>query len=51
MLMGMSLQEFEFLLVKVERLCPEEERKRLSKRPQWLSRMKHSIILAQYPEA
>ena len=36
MLMGMPLQEFEFLLVKVERLCPEEERKRLSKRPQWL---------------
>ena len=33
MLMGMSLQEFEFLLVKVERLCPEEERKRPSKRP------------------
>ena len=33
MLMGMSLQEFEFLLVKVVRLCPEEERKGLSKRP------------------
>ena len=33
MLMGMSLQEFEFLLAKVERVYPEEERKRLSKRP------------------
>ena len=33
MLTGMSLQEFEFLLVKVERAYPEEERKRLSKRP------------------
>ena len=33
MLTGMSLQEFEFLLAKVERAYPEEERKRLSKRP------------------
>ena len=33
MLMGMSLQEFEFLLAKIERVYPEEERKRLSKRP------------------
>ena len=33
MLTGMSLQEFEFLLAKVERVYPEEERKRLSKRP------------------
>ena len=33
MLMGMSLQEFEFLLAKVERLCHEEERKRPPKRP------------------
>ena len=32
MLMGMSLQEFEFLLAKIERMYPEEERKRLSKR-------------------
>ena len=32
-LMGMFLQEFEFLLVKVERMCPEEERKRRSKQP------------------
>ena len=31
--MGMSLQEFEFLLAKIERMYPEEERKRLSKRP------------------
>ena len=34
MFMEMPLQEFEFLLVRVERLCPEEERKRLSKRAQ-----------------
>ena len=34
MLMGMPLQEFEFLLAKVERMYLEEERKRLSKRPQ-----------------
>ena len=33
MLTGMSLQEFEFLLAKIERIYPEEERKRLSKRP------------------
>ena len=33
MLMGMSLQEFEFLPAKIERVYPEEERKRLSKRP------------------
>ena len=32
MLMGMSLQEFDLLLVKVEKMYPEEERKRLSKR-------------------
>ena len=32
MLMGMSLQEFEFLLAKIERMYPEEKRKRLSKR-------------------
>ena len=31
MLMGMSLQEFDLLFVKVE-MYPEEERKRLSKR-------------------
>ena len=33
MLIGMSLQEFDLLLVKVEKMYPEEERKRLSK---WL---------------
>ena len=33
MLMGMSLQEFDLLLAKVEKMYPEEERKRLSKRP------------------
>ena len=33
MLVGMSLQEFEFLLAKIERMHPGEERKRLSKRP------------------
>ena len=32
MLMGMSLQEFDLLFVKVEKMYPEEERKRLSKR-------------------
>ena len=32
MLMGMSLQEFDLLLVKVEKMYPEEERKRPSKR-------------------
>ena len=32
MLMGMSLQKFDLLLVKVEKMYPEEERKRLSKR-------------------
>ncbi len=32
MLMGMSLQEFDLLFAKVEKICPEEERKRLSKR-------------------
>ncbi len=31
--MGMSLQEFEFLFAKIERVYPEEERKRFSKRP------------------
>ena len=31
MLMGMSLQEFDLLFVKVEKMYPEEERKRLSK--------------------
>ena len=33
MLMEMFLQEFEFLLAKIERMCLEEGRKRLSKRP------------------
>ena len=33
MLMGMSLQEFDFLYAKVEKTYREEERKRLSKRP------------------
>ena len=33
MLMGMSLQKFDLLFVKVEKMYPEEERKRLSKRP------------------
>ena len=32
MLMGMSPQKFDLLLVKVEKMYPEEERKRLSKR-------------------
>ncbi len=32
MLMDMSLQEFDLLLTKMEKACPEEERKRLSKR-------------------
>ena len=32
MLMGMSLQEFDLLFAKVEKMYPEEERKRLSKR-------------------
>ena len=32
MLMGMSLQEFDLLLTKMEKAYPEEERKRLSKR-------------------
>ena len=32
MLMGMSLQEFDLLFTKVEKMHPEEERKRLSKR-------------------
>ena len=32
MLVGMSLQEFDLLFVKVEKMYPEEERKRLSKR-------------------
>ena len=32
MLMGMSLQKFDLLNAKVERMYPEEERKRLSKR-------------------
>ena len=32
MLMGMSLQEFDLLFVKVEKMYPEEEGKRLSKR-------------------
>ena len=32
MLMGMSPQEFDLLFVKVEKMYPEEERKRLSKR-------------------
>ena len=33
MFMGMSPQEFEFLLAKVKGMFPEEERKRLPKRP------------------
>ena len=32
MLMGISLQEFDLLLTKMEKAYPEEERKRLSKR-------------------
>ena len=32
MLIGMSLQEFDLLFAKVEKMYPEEERKRLSKR-------------------
>ena len=32
-LMGMSLQEFDLLLTKMERAHPEAERVRLSKRP------------------
>ena len=32
MLVGMSLQEFDLLFAKVEKMYPEEERKRLSKR-------------------
>ena len=32
MLMDMSLQEFDLLFVKVEKMYPEAERKRLSKR-------------------
>ena len=32
MLMGMSLQEFDLLLTKMEKAYPGEERKRLSKR-------------------
>ena len=32
MLMGMSLQEFDLLLTKMEKMYPEEERRRLSKR-------------------
>ena len=33
-IMGMSLQEFDLLLAKVEKTHPETERDRLSKRPQ-----------------
>ena len=32
-LMGMSLQEFDLLFAKVEKMNPEVERERLSKRP------------------
>ena len=32
MLMGVSLQEFDLLLTKMEKAYPEEERKRFSKR-------------------